>query len=156
MNHAYESRPTFYNGVLFRSRLEAHWACFFDLAEWKWEYEPIDLVGWTPTFRVVIPCSHSACSGSHVLLADVKPFYDLAEFAGMRCMDYPYGSRPSFDGSLEYIPADASAAFGIHPEVCEWEMGHGAGAGVECIRHWVSEDVNEMWNTAGNILRGLS
>ncbi len=33
-------------------RLEAQWACFFDQANWKWEYEPMDLVGWMPTFRV--------------------------------------------------------------------------------------------------------
>ena len=74
MNHSYESRPTFYNGVLFRTRLEARWACFFDLAYWKWDYEPIDLVGWTPSFRVEFPCSHTQCAGSHVLLVDVKPF----------------------------------------------------------------------------------
>ncbi len=46
MNHAFESRPTFYNGVQFRSRLEAQWACFFDQAKWKWDYEPMDLLGW--------------------------------------------------------------------------------------------------------------
>ena len=58
MNHAFASRPTLYNGVQFRSRLEAQWACFFDQANWKWEYEPMDLVGWTPTFRVEFPCGH--------------------------------------------------------------------------------------------------
>ena len=113
MNHSYESRPTFYNGVLFRTRLEARWACFFDLAAWKWDYEPIDLVGWTPTFRVEFPCSHTECAGSHVLLVDVKPFYHLSEFTGLRCMDFPFGIYEKPDGSIETIPADASAAFGI-------------------------------------------
>ncbi len=74
MNHAFESRPTFYNGVQFRSRLEAQWACFFDQAKWKWDYQPIDLVGWTPTFRVEFPCGHTECSDTHVLLIDVQPF----------------------------------------------------------------------------------
>jgi hypothetical protein len=31
---------TRYNGVNFRSRLEAKWAAFFDLAGWSWEYQP--------------------------------------------------------------------------------------------------------------------
>lgn len=32
--------PTTYNGVTFRSRLEARWAIFFDLLGVAWEYEP--------------------------------------------------------------------------------------------------------------------
>lgn len=45
-----KSHPTSYKGVNFRSRLEATWAAFFDLCGWEWEYEPIDLPGWTPDF----------------------------------------------------------------------------------------------------------
>ena len=43
---------TFYNGIKFRSRLEAKWACLFDLLKWEWEYEPFDLNGWIPDFIV--------------------------------------------------------------------------------------------------------
>lgn len=43
---------TEYNGTSFRSRLEARWAAMFDLAEWKWEYEPDDLDGYIPDFRL--------------------------------------------------------------------------------------------------------
>lgn len=42
--------PTTYAGVNFRSRLEARWAAFFDLAGIKWDYEPFDLEGWAPDF----------------------------------------------------------------------------------------------------------
>ena len=42
--------PTKYNGINFRSRLEARWAAFFDQLKWEWEYEPIDLNGWIPDF----------------------------------------------------------------------------------------------------------
>lgn len=42
--------PTIYNGLQFRSRLEATWAAFFDLMGWKWEYEPCDFPGWIPDF----------------------------------------------------------------------------------------------------------
>jgi hypothetical protein len=44
------SHPTKYAGVQFRSRLEARWAAFFDLAKWPWEYEPLDDEGWVPDF----------------------------------------------------------------------------------------------------------
>lgn len=44
------ARPTTYNSVRFRSRLEAKWAAFFDLAGWQWEYEPVDTAGWVPDF----------------------------------------------------------------------------------------------------------
>ena len=37
--------PTEYGGVLFRSRLEARWAIFFDRFGFKWEYEPEGFVG---------------------------------------------------------------------------------------------------------------
>jgi hypothetical protein len=47
--------PTVYNGVRFRSRLEARWAAFFDLCGWKWDYEPLDLEGWAPDFSLETP-----------------------------------------------------------------------------------------------------
>jgi hypothetical protein len=42
--------PTSYKGVNFRSRLEARWAAFFDLCNWPWAYEAVDLNGWIPDF----------------------------------------------------------------------------------------------------------
>ena len=44
--------PTLYNGIQFRSRLEAKWAAFFDLLGWEYEYEPFDLDGWIPDFLI--------------------------------------------------------------------------------------------------------
>jgi hypothetical protein len=62
--------PTRYGGVQFRSRLEARWAAFFDIVGWRWQYEPIDLDGWIPDFRL---CGHVPA------LCEVKPidFADL-------------------------------------------------------------------------------
>jgi len=57
--------PTTYAGVNFRSRLEARWAAFFDLACWSWDYEPFDLEGWTPDFLL------RTKSGN--ILVEVKP-----------------------------------------------------------------------------------
>ena len=47
--------PTIYQGIRFRSRLEAKWACFFAEMGWSWEYEPLDLPGWIPDFGVRVP-----------------------------------------------------------------------------------------------------
>lgn len=57
--------PTLYGGVQFRSRLEARWAAFFDLCQWRWEYEPLDLDGYVPDFALRL---------AHTVLVEVKPF----------------------------------------------------------------------------------
>jgi hypothetical protein len=61
MSYEYASIPTRYRDTEFRSRLEARWAAFADLAGWKWKYEPVDLNGWIPDFWFGIPCGHSEC-----------------------------------------------------------------------------------------------
>jgi hypothetical protein len=53
--------PTYYKGILFRSRLEAKWARFLDLLKLPWLYEPKDLAGYIPDFII-----------SGQLLAEVK------------------------------------------------------------------------------------
>lgn len=61
--------PTQYNGRLYRSRLEAKWAAFFDLSGWTFEYEPFDLGKWSPDFLI---------SGSdREILVEVKPVTDI-------------------------------------------------------------------------------
>ena len=144
-NYTVKAHPTMYNGVQYRSRLEARWAAFFDLIGWQHEYEPIDLPGWSPDFRVVFPCGHSECNGSHSLLVEVKPFFELKQFKGHPCMNYAYGAG---------IPADASAAFGANPEVTQWEMGHGAGGGVFDILFWIDGlPYSRLWSQAGNVVQ---
>lgn len=147
MKYTIKSHPTLYKSVLFRSRLEARWACFFDLACWKWEYEPIDLLGWTPDFRVQFYCGHSECPNGHVLLVEVKPYFSIEEFKGHPCLDYPYGHNLE---KCTAIPASASAAFGANPDITFWEMSHGHGGGGECIRYRVDGDIDRMWAIAGN------
>lgn len=66
------SYATSYGGSRFRSRLEARWAAFFDLAEWRWTYEPFDTKGYIPDFLVHGPAS---------LLVEVGPCEFLSEFS---------------------------------------------------------------------------
>jgi len=42
--------PTEYKGRMYRSRLEARWAAFFDRLGIAAEYEPFDLGAWSPDF----------------------------------------------------------------------------------------------------------
>ena len=55
----------------YRSRLEARWACMFDLLGWKYEYEPYDLNGWIPDFIIL---------GDAEILVDLKPYTIFKEW----------------------------------------------------------------------------
>jgi len=59
-----KSYPTYYKEQLFRSRLEAKWAVFFDLLNWPYTYEPYDLKGYIPDFILQF---------HEPLLVEVKP-----------------------------------------------------------------------------------
>lgn len=62
---------TIYNGVRFRSRLEARWAVFFDAMKFPWEYEPevfsLPSGNYLPDFRLTSPRDHA------VYWFEVKP-----------------------------------------------------------------------------------
>jgi hypothetical protein len=60
--------PTQYRGRHYRSRLEARWACFFDLVGWRFEYEPCDFDGWIPDF---VLCEF------HPVFIEVKPVLEF-------------------------------------------------------------------------------
>lgn len=61
---------TAYKGTLFRSRLEARWAAFFDRVGWSWEYEPFDADGYIPDFLLL---------GADPVLVEVKPAATLSD-----------------------------------------------------------------------------
>ena len=69
----YAAHPTLYKGIMFRSRLEARWAAYFDERGWSWTYEPFDLKGYTPDFLVR--------EGDIELLVEVKPATALSQTA---------------------------------------------------------------------------
>jgi len=61
---AVKAIETTYAGTVFRSRLEARWACFFDKLCWPWTYEPLDGRGYLPDFAI---------GGGAPLIVEVKP-----------------------------------------------------------------------------------
>ncbi len=62
--------PTHYNGVNYRSRLEAKWAKFFDSLGWVHHYEPIDFKGYIPDFYI---------SGENPCYVEIKPAMTFKE-----------------------------------------------------------------------------
>lgn len=64
MKYKKNAIETEYKGYVFRSRLEARWAAFFDLMKWNWEYEPCDFNGWIPDFVIF---------GSREIYVEIKP-----------------------------------------------------------------------------------
>jgi len=116
--------PTTYRGITFRSRLEATWACFFDLAGWPWEYEPFDLEGYIPDFVLRL---HAP------LLVEVKPASSLEDLR----LFVPKIERSGWDGEALIVGAgplgerDASPVVGLLAERAEepsgigWEWGPG-------------------------------
>jgi hypothetical protein len=136
-----KAHPTTYAGVRFRSRLEARWAAFFDLAGWRWEYEPIDLDGWSPDFLVTIPCGHSDCQPVHRLYAEVKPYTDIEEFR-----DHVAASMMT---ALAVIYDPTPALLGASPVTSEFELVHGDGGAIYSVMGWV-HNWDALWKEAGN------
>ena len=66
---------TEYAGATFRSRLESRWAAFFDLAGWRWEYEPPEQGGWIPDFLLI--------GQSCVVKVEVKPIQWVGDENGV-------------------------------------------------------------------------
>lgn len=136
-----------YQGLEFKTRLEAQWAAFFDLAGWKWWANPAPVDEWRPDFKVSFKCAHSECDGQHTLLVAVLPVQKLTAFEGHPSLLHRYGVK----GATGSWVADAGAAFGASPQVSQWEMSHGAGGGVDNVPAWVPA-ANELWAKAEKML----
>lgn len=123
----YAAHPTTYKGVLFRSRLEARWACYFDQRGWTWVYEPFDLHGYSPDFSLV----HDTAKG---VLIEVKPATKLGQLSA------PIGKimRAGWTGPWMVVGAD--------PDICM--VGHGRHGG---HRRYLGTEAPDAWATACNI-----
>jgi hypothetical protein len=85
-----KSIQTEYKGILFRSRLEARWAAFFDGMGWEWSYEPLDRPQWIPDFSVV-------CAGMRRFV-EVKPAQSMDELEALALTGQQLADAP--DGTL--------------------------------------------------------
>src|SRR3990167_8069916 len=136
MEYDVKAHPTEYKYIQFRSRLEAHWACFFDSLNWYWEYEPVDLEGWTPDFFIRQPCGHSECGGFHEIYCEVKPYRNVEQFEQHPSNRFGYG------------------CLGLNPGVTKIEIIHGSGGGVYNLMDFCSmpKTIQDIcWNESGNL-----
>lgn len=142
-----------YNGLQFRTQLEAQWAAFFDLAKWKWHVNPVPLGNWSPDFRVTFPCRHSECDGSHTLLVAVLPLADSEAFKSHPSLSHFYGINKACEDDYKGLglSIDAGAAFGISPKATIWEMSHGSGGGTERVEDWV-DHADALWTQAKKLV----
>ena len=62
------AHPTTYRETVFRSRLEARWAAFFDEMGWQWLYEPLELDNYVPDFMLL---------GARKVVVEVRPMARL-------------------------------------------------------------------------------
>jgi hypothetical protein len=81
MIYTMQPHSTRYRDVVFRSRLEARWAEFFDLLHWNWQYEPLDLNGWSPDFSI------QQSDNRPPILVEVKPL-SVNKNWGSECLVY--------------------------------------------------------------------
>ena len=67
MNIIYKAKPIIYEGIQFRSKLEARWYIFMKKLGWNIIYEPEikGLNGWIPDYLII--------GKQHKILVDVKP-----------------------------------------------------------------------------------
>ena len=143
-----------YNGLVYRTELEATWAAFFDLAGWRWNINPEPVENWAPDFRVSFDCSHSECGGSHSLLIAVLPLSKIEDFGNHPCKQYFFGGWDA-EKDAPAISEDGSAAFGVNPSVTLWEISHGAGGGVEDV-HFRVNNANELWKEAQSLVQSCA
>jgi hypothetical protein len=94
--------PTLYRGRMYRSRLEARWAAFFDRLGWQHEYEPFDLGKWSPDFAITEPFD---------ALIEVKPLTEPDPDLFERVQDAA-GRRPVFVMGLAPTLLEASVQVG--------------------------------------------
>jgi hypothetical protein len=87
MQYTMKPRPTVYNGIHFRSRLEATWAAFFDRLGWRWEYEHEEIAGWLPDFSI-------RDAAGFDFLVEVKPEITFSPGSGvMKKMEKSRGDK---------------------------------------------------------------
>lgn len=123
-----EAKPTTYNGVNFRSRLEARWAAFFDICDLKWIYEPVDFGAWSPDFLV------RDCNSLNYY-SEVKPIIDFDISIGKKIIE---------------SPACHVWLLGLNPE--HWWVGDcGYWESAWFGKYPIS--LSNKWNEAGNLVQ---
>jgi hypothetical protein len=131
--------PTEYKGRVYRSRLEARWAAFFDRLELEFEYEPFDLGKWSPDFLLrdistlvevkpltafdpnvwakMIAAHKERGLDQSLLLTMVAPKLDGVVYIGWLAIPWRDQTMTPLAAGIGWYPADSRPAF-ISDIVC--------------------------------------
>lgn len=126
--------PTLYDGIQFRSRLEAKWYAFLKLVGIGVLYEGLDFAGWFPDF--VMPLGQD---GRRQALMEIKPFNTWEEFRNKGAYRKAINAlQKDDDDNISYVvwlglsPQPSSAFINNH-EVKVGQLG------------WVTVPHNDLW-----------
>ena len=174
---------TTWNGVTYRSRLEATWAAFFTNIGWAFQYEPLDGNGYIPDFLII---------GDRPTLIEIKPIvteHQVVQYKkkierGVEGLEYEilvFGVSPVMHSDRKYVSNGltySDAAYGPNTWLCndwthcQWAMcdkckkytmymNEGLWEGSPCghrLRSWdvlPDELVLPAWNEAKHLTRWL-
>lgn len=152
MNGQIKSIPTTYDGIQFRSRLEAKYAAFFDLCGWKWSYEPEGFDGWIPDFSL----------GEVPTLVEVKPFTTADEWrecvqkiikSGCRERVVLLGADPTlfaWDGSAPVFGWEWDGRYEGFQEIWEINFGRTEANGKLGLCSMIGKWDNCVWKDLSN------
>jgi len=146
---------TEYANQRFRSRLEARWAAFFDLAGWEWTYEPFDLEGWAPDFALHMPQAN--------VLVEVKPTQLVRHDVGAWVLP---SFCSEFDKATKHAEENWVLALGCRPQTHSDFFSIGNLYGPPMVAHkgtsWIEvngalsvKDEMYLWREAGNLVQWL-
>ena len=113
MEYTMKAKQTVYKGIEFDSRLEAKWACFFDLCKWRWSYHPVDFSGWYPDFALYPDKDHGIYGVP--IYVEVKPIMDFDSDVGKRIASRCGNVLLLGDGPF-VNPIDGHVCFGCNSE----------------------------------------
>jgi hypothetical protein len=113
-------------------RRKQRWERFFTVAGLDWK--PTKHNGFD--YTVELPCSHSECSGSHVLGVQIS----ISEAVGEE-FDREY---ESFYPEAYLWEEPYPALFGAGPRNTRWQMGHGEAGGFFDLWGWVM-NADKLW-----------
>ena len=107
-----QAKQVVYDGINFRSKLEARWYFFMKNLGWNIEYEPHmeNIVGWIPDFLIL--------GDGTKILVEVKPFQTFSDFNS----DYALQTIEKIKNSLQNIKIDAillvGSSLNLKPATC--------------------------------------
>jgi hypothetical protein len=169
MTETIRARPTTYRSTDFRSRLEARWAAFFDLIDWRWTYEPFETGHWIPDFIV---------HGDRPLLIEVGPVSTEAEYVAKAAKAVAANRGAVLVAGVSPVGPDGAAGllttddWGMAPFLANWTRCGSCGAfgvdtaiGAYNLRpcghrndphdYVLIGELEELWAEAGNLVKWM-